>query len=189
MLHRVGRYLPSLALLALLCLATAAFAQSEYPRIGLSAARDVYLDQITVQPGEAFTLYATVMGPNPGMGLNQPLQSLAWVIHQVCCGGVIDVLNIEYNPDLHHEGHPLAGVVSTADNCLDQDSIWLATLTVRMVPGTVDSILWAAGPYGAIRDCDGQSPVFLGQAVTILPEGSSTPNEPSPWGHVKAMYR
>jgi hypothetical protein len=164
-------------------------AQEEYPRIGLSAARDVYLDHITVPVGAEFELYAIVTGSAPGGALNQPVSSLPWVIHQVCCGEVVEFLDLEFNPDLQHEGHPLAGTVSSVESCLDQDTIWLATLKVRLVAGTDYDVLWAAGPFGPIRDCGGQVPLFLGMAVTISPEPDPTPAEAGPWGSLKAMYR
>jgi hypothetical protein len=174
------------AVLLVLLLTSQAQAQ---PRIGLSADKDIYVDQITVPYNTEFELYAMVFGFEPGQAMNQPVSTLPWVIHQVCCGAVIEVVDMVFNPALEHVGHPLAGTVSSVETCLDQDSIWLATLTVRLVTTVAGDVLWAAGPFGPIQDCDGQVPFFMNMPVTITLDEEPTPTETSNWGQVKAMYR
>ncbi len=179
----------ALAMLIVLALATGARAQESFPRIGISASKTAYVDHITVEFDTEFTLHAMVTGFAPGEPINQPVSVLPWVIHQVCCGAVLEILDIEYNPELQHSGHPLAGTVSTAEVCVDQDIIWLATLKVRMVATEAGDMLWAAGPFGPIQDCDGEVPFFMSMPVTITLDGEPTPTDISPWGEIKAMYR
>lgn len=173
-------------LLLVLVIAPRVYAQ---PRIGLSASKDIYVDHVTVPIDTEFQLFAMVFGSEPGVAMNQEVSSLPWVIHQACCGAVIEIYDIEYNPALEHVGHPLAGIVSSAETCVDQDSIWLATLTVGMLTQQSDGVLWASGPFGPILDCAGETPFFMNMPVTITVEGEPTPTEISPWGQVKAMYR
>jgi len=169
--------------------AASASAQYDFPRIGLSAAPDRYVDAMEAGIGEEFTIYACVFAHVPGEPLQLPLRSVAWVIHQACCGASLDVVDVQYNPDLLHEGRsPLSGMVSSVEGCLDQDGIWLATLTVRLnAPGPGD-YLWAAGPYAAAVDCDGGNPFFMDMPVNITVP-ASTPSANSSWGTLKAGYR
>ncbi len=179
----------ALVLLLLLGLASQAKAQESFPRIGLSASKTSYVDNITVPFATDFELYAMVTGFNPGEPMNQAVASMPWVIHQVCCGAVLEIQDMQWNPALEHTGHPLAGVTSSVETCLDQDIIWLATITVRVLSQQAEDLLWAAGPFGPIRDCDGEVPFFMSMPVTIKLEGEPTPTEVSPWGDIKAMYR
>ncbi len=159
------------------------------PRVGLSADKNTYVDHLSVLFDTDFPLYAMVVGPMGGGPLNQAVNTVPWVIHQVCCGAVLDIRNIEYNPAMTHTGHPLIGTVSVADSCANQGNLWLATLTVRLVSANAGEVLWASGPFGAISDCNGNTPPFQGLAVNISLTGNPTPTETSPWGRVKAMYR
>ena len=169
--------------------AGAARAQTFYPRMGLSASPTHYLDTIEVVPGEEFTLYACVFGSILGEPLDQPITSLSWVIHQVCCGAEVNILNFEFNPDLENTGHPLVGVQTEAETCYDQGDILLATLTCTMTNPTPGGVLWAAGPYDASLDCEGGNALFMGMAVTINVDGDALPTDNGSWGSIKAMYR
>jgi len=129
------------ALLAILFLFVAnATAQVTYPRVGLSASPEEYIDTLNVASGEEFTLYACVFGPGPGEPVGQAFTSLSWVIHQVCCGAEIDIVDFQTNSDLEHTGHPLLGVQTTSETCYDEDLIVLGTLTCTLnnpTPGGV----------------------------------------------------
>jgi hypothetical protein len=195
---RQGRVFPPLATLSfglivslvlVLLAAGAARAQTFYPRMGLSASPTHYLDTIEVVPGEEFTLYACVFGSVLGEPLDQPFTSLSWVIHQVCCGAEVDILNYDFNPDLETTGHPLVGVDTSAETCYDQGNILLATLTCTMRNPTPGGVLWAAGPYDASEDCEGGNALFMGMAVTITVDGDALPTDEGSWGSIKAMYR
>jgi len=180
----------ALVLLAALTLVVgAARAQNLYPRVGMSASPNEYVDTLDVVLGEEFTLYACVFGPVDGEPIGQSFTSLSWVIHQVCCGGEVDISHFEFNPDLVNTGHPLIGVRSTSETCYDQDSIVLATMTCRLNNPTPGGVLWAAGPYDASADCEGGNALFMGMAVTLNAVGDATPSQDSRWGSLKAMYR
>jgi len=179
-------------ILAVVLVVWAGVARSQtpaYPRVGVSASPTEYVDSLDVVTGEEFTLYVCVFGPGPGEPVGQPFTSLSWVIHQVCCGAEIDINHMEYNPDLDHEGHPLLGVRTTTEDCFDQDSVLLATLTCRMTNPTPGGVLWAAGPLEASYDCSGGNALFMGMAVTLNAEPDPTPVEGSRWGSLKALYR
>lgn len=179
-----------LALVAFLFLfAAIAQAQTAYPRVGLSASPLEYVDTITIAPGEEFTLYACVFGPGPGEPVGQPFTSLSWVIHQVCCGAEISILDFQSNPDLEFEGHPLRGALSTSETCYDQDIVVLGSLTCNLTNPNPDGVLWAAGPYDASYDCEGGNALFMGMAVVIQTEGDVLPVDETRWGSLKALYR
>jgi len=169
--------------------AAPARAQYEFPRIGLSAASDRYVTAMEVEVGVPFEIYACVFGHLPGQPLQQPLQQVAWVVHQACCGAVLDLVDVQYNPEFTHAGEsPLSGMVSSVAGCVDAEGIWLATLTVRLLAPGPGEYLWAAGPYSLPVDCDGANPVFMDMPVNITVPGG-TPGEDSAWGAVKARYR
>jgi len=160
------------------------------PGLGLSADKEMYVDNIEVEFNTDFTVYAMAMNLDSGGDTNQLISSMPWVIHQVCCGAVVELMAVELNPLLNHTGHPLSGMVSESETCLDQEMIWLATLTVRMVQPTTETILWAGGPFGMINDCDGEVPLFTGLAISIsMFNDEPTPIEDSSWGQIKAIYR
>lgn len=166
-----------------------ATAQSAMPRIGLSAARDTYVGEITVEPNQDFTLYAMIFGADNVTPLKQTITEIPWVIHQVCCGAVLTISAAEFNPALETVGNPLAGTISTVPTCVAQDNIWLATLTVQMESTQPGSYEWASGPFGTILDCNAETVFMRGLAVTVTMEGSPVPNEVSSWGQIKATYR
>jgi hypothetical protein len=179
-----------LALLAFLLLfVSMAQAQVAYPRVGLSASPHEYIDTIDVAPGDEFTLYACVFGPGPGEPVGQAFTSLSWVIHQVCCGAEIGILDFQSNPDLEHEGHPLLGMRTTSETCYDQDIVVLGTMTCTLTNPTPGGVLWAAGPYDASFDCDGGNALFMGMAVIINTEDDALPTDETRWGSLKALYR
>ena len=193
--HHVGSLpviilITGFALLAIIFLFAAnAAAQTTYPRVGLSSSPNEYIDNITIAPGEEFTLYACVFGPGPGEPVGQAFTSLSWVIHQVCCGAVIDILDFQSNPDLEHTGHPLLGVRTTSETCYDEDLVVLGTLTCSLTNPTPGGVLWAAGPFDASIDCEGGNALFIGLAVTINTEEDVLPTDKSSWGSLKAIYR
>jgi len=186
------RQLTALAAACLLVsIATTAQAQYDFPRIGLSASPDTYVDHVEAEIGETFTLYACVFGNGPGDPLEQPLKSMAWIVHLACCGAAMEVMDVAYNPDFQHEGEgPMTGVTTTTGGeCIDQEGIWLATLQVRLdAPGPGDYI-WAAGPYDWAVDCNDENPVFMDMPLIITVPGDTTPAADSSWGSLKADYR
>lgn len=172
-----------------LLLAGTARSQNMYPRVGLSFSPDEHVDSQVVVPGEEFTLYVCIFGPQTGMPVEQPFTSLSWVIHQVCCGAEVNILNYDLNPELTNEGHPLVGVLTTAETCYDRESTLLGTMTCTLENPTPGGVLWAAGPSDAAYDCTGGNALFMGMAVNILVEEDILPVEDSSWGSIKAIYR
>lgn len=184
------RLLTVLAAFALAGAMGPAAAQSDLPRVGISASPDHYVDSITVDSvDETITLYACIFGPETGGPLTQPLTKVAWVIHQVCCGAEIFIHDVQYNPEFTHVGHPLIGVQTEAAECIDRDGILLATITASILPTAAGDLLWAAGPFGPARDCDGTQPFFRDMPVTIVFDGEVTPEAGTSWGSLKAVYR
>jgi hypothetical protein len=185
-IYSVGLFL----LVALLMLtASVARSQNMYPRVGLSFSPDEHVESQVVVPGEEFTLYVCIFGPETGIPVNQPFSSLSWVIHQVCCGAEVDILHYDLNPDLASVGHPLVGVLTTAETCYDRESTLLASMTCTLDNPTPGGVLWAAGPSDASFDCSGGNALFMGMAVNILVEDDVLPVEDSSWGSIKAIYR
>ena len=107
-----------------------------YPRVGVSASPTEYVDSLDVVTGEEFTLYVCVFGPGPGEPVGQPFTSLSWVIHQVCCGAEVGILDFQSNPDLEHVGHPLLGMRTTSATCYDQDIVVLGSMTCTLTNPT-----------------------------------------------------
>lgn len=184
--------LPLLIISLFISLLTALPARAQVgsvPGVGLSASKTAYVDSLSVLFDVDFPLYAVITGPADGSPLTQSISTVPWVIHQPCCGAVLEIRSIAYNPAMTHTGHPLVGTVSVADSCLTQGEIWLATLTVRLVSANAGEVLWASGPFGAISDCSATALPFRGLAVNISLRGNPTPTEPVSWGLVKAQYR
>jgi hypothetical protein len=164
-------------------------AQVSFPRLGMSASPDMYVPTATIEAGEPLTLYVAAFGFEPGDPLDQPVSVLPWAVHQVCCGAVLEIVDIQYNPDLTHQGDPYLGVTSSSETCIEQDSILLATLTVNFNAPEPGDYLAAAGPFAAAVDCEGSNPLFMDMPMTITVTGDPTPTEPSRWGSLKAIYR
>ncbi len=176
-------------LLALVCVFGGAFSADaqDAPRLGISAAKDHYLDAIIVPDREEFTIYVGAYGAEGGTPLVQPVSILRWVLHQACCGASLEVLDIAYNPELDHEGNPLAGVTSSSSACLEGESVWLATLRVRLLAPGAGDYVWTAGPFGWSEDCEGGQPVFHGMHLVITVPGT-TDNPRVSWGSLRAQY-
>ena len=68
-------------------------------------------------------------------------------------------------------------------------SILLATITAILHDPVPGGGLWAAGPYDASFDCQGEMTLFEGLPVSILVDDTVTPVEPTSFGGVKALYR
>lgn len=178
-----------LALAVLMILAPGAQAQLDFPRLGLSTSAESYVDTLTVEIGQEFTLYVCAYGNQPGDPLNQEVSALAWAVHQVCCGAILEVVAEEYNPDFYHEGTPYFGVTSSSETCVTADSIVLATLTMVIDAPEPGEYLAAAGPFSAAVDCEGNNPLFMDMPVILTVWGEPTPVEASTFGGLKAIYR
>jgi len=161
----------------------------EWGRIGLSAAPDSYVANIEVESGEEFTLYVICHGPEEGMPIPFDVGVLNWVVFAPCCGASYDITAIEYDDSLQHEGFPFSGVVSTAEDCLEDDFVLLATVTfIMQVPAAGDYLL-GAGALGPSNDCEGGSHFLMDQPVIASVDGGFTPGASRSWGAVKSLFR
>ena len=184
----VTRFLTA-GLLGLMLSGGVASAQVEFPRIGISADPTHYVPEITVELGKPFTLYACIFAHNDGEDLNQPLTQVEWVLHQVCCGAVLEILNTEFKPAFTHTGTVQTIVRSTALDCVDEPGIVLATLTVSITAAGPGDYLAAAGPAGPTYDCGGETLNLMDMVVTVTATGETSPLEVMPFGTFKARYR
>lgn len=170
-------------------LAPQADAQIAFPRLGISASPVSYVDSLEVDIGESFQLYVCAFGNQPGDPLEQEVSVLQWALHQVCCGAVLEVQDVDFNPDFYHEGTPTFGVASSSESCVSAESIVLATLTLTLNAPEPGVYLAAAGPFAPAIDCEGNNPLFMDMPVNLIASGEVTPVESSTWGGLKASYR
>lgn len=169
---------------------SASSARAQFPRIGISASPDTFVDTIDVTLGVEFTLYACVFGVDAETPLDQEFSSLSWVLHQVCCGATLSVENVVYSPGFQHQGTPAQGVVSSSEVCVNEPGILLATLTMIMAADEDGEYLAACGPYQQPVDCDGANPILMGMSMMLnLTGAGSTPNGSFDLGEIKALYR
>ena len=179
----------AVVLLVILMLSASA-ARAPFPRIGISAAPDFQLDTLDVVLGQEFTLYVVVLGVDAETPLDQEYASLAWVLHQVCCGATLSVENIVYNPDFQHQGTPNQGVISSSEVCVDEPVLLLATMTMLMAAEEDGDYLAACGPYQQPVDCEGGNPILMGMSMMLSLTGAgSSPNDSLGLQEIKAMYR
>lgn len=166
---------------------SAAAPASDLPALGLSASPDSYVGEIEVDYGDPFTLYVFLSGPG-GEALSFDLESLDWSLLATCCGGSPALYgNAVFGEGMEHEGDPSLSVTSTAETCLQDDFVLLATLEF-------DWIVEPAGPFylGAVahtvRDCEGESRFVTGLPLVVVPNGI-TPAERETWSGIKRTYR
>jgi hypothetical protein len=185
--------LPRTALLgALLCLLIAlpAAAQVTFPRLGLSAAPDHYDPDIEVEGDETFQLHILVLGDTDGEPLEQDYGLFHWAVLEACCGGAAVIIDEEYNPACEHDGAPLSGVVTTAEECMGGDVVRLCTLTLQMTVDEPGIYYIIAGPLSLSQTCDQQGVVMTDMLVDIhYTPANSTPTEQSTWSEVKSLFR
>ena len=181
--------LAALALVAALLVATVAQAQISYPRLGLSASKDAYVDTMTSEAGQPFTLHVIATGVDGLLPLPFEMATFDWAVFAVCCGGAAGMLGYELCADLDHAGHPLVSVTSSAETCLDRDVIYLASVTFFLEGEGPGDYLMVAGATGPAYDCDGGNHLLMDLAVTVTLTGDVTPTDDPTWGQVKALYR
>jgi hypothetical protein len=158
-------------------------------RVGVSAASDGYAGEITVgSPDEYFQVHVLVVGPADGLPLTGGLTRLNWGILQACCDGTIEVVDVTYDDCCHHDGYPLVGVESVAEQCLEQPVVHLATLTMRMFTQVAGNYQLLAGPLNYAYDCAAQ-PVNMDNLNVVIHYAGGTPVERASLGSVKAGFR
>jgi len=173
-----------------LLLFLAGSAQAQFPRIGISASPDHYDPFLDVEAGQPFTIYLGVFGVDDETELEQDFSSVSWVLHQTCCGAALFIQEVEYSPQFQHQGEPHFGVISSAEVCVDEPFITLATMSALLEAPEDGSYLVAAGPYQQAVDCEGSNPIVMGLPMTLNITGvGATPVEQSTWDALKATYR
>ena len=130
----------------LLAMGTTVQAQSldSYSRLGLSAAPDAYVPELTIQPDETFVLYVIAVGPHYGP-LPFDVAEANWAVYAACCGLQAEIVDVQYADGMTHTGQPLGGVKSELPVCYEGDVIMLAAVTFRFFRGTPSTYLMAAG--------------------------------------------
>jgi hypothetical protein len=173
-----------------LLLGTAAQAQplDSYSRLGLSAAPDAFVSELTIQPGETFVLYVIAVGPQYGP-LPFDVAEANWAVYAACCGLQAEIVDVQYADGMTHTGQPLGGVKSELPVCYEGDVIMLAAVTFRFLRDTPSTYLMAAGASGPLYDCSGEIHLLMDLAVDVTVAGSLTPDGRQSWGSVKAGYR
>lgn len=183
-------FLAVAAALLLVMVLSATAARAQFPRIGISASADEYIESMDVVLNEEFTIYVCVFGVDSETPLEQEFSSLSWVLHQVCCGASLTVQDVEYSPEFQHEGEPHQGVVSSSEVCVDEPSILLATLTMTMFSDEDGEYLAACGPYQQPEDCEGGNPLLMALPMTLnLTGAGSVATDDSSLEHLKSLYR
>lgn len=165
-------------------------ARAQFPRVGLSAAPDYYDGHLDVVADENFTLYVCVFGVDDETPLEQDFAVVSWVLHQVCCGAALNVLDYEFGPHFQTSGNPYFGVIGSAEICVDQPYITLATLTCQLDAPEDGDYLTACGPYQQAVDCSGENPVVMGMPMELTITGVGvSPTERDTWDNIKASFR
>jgi len=179
-----------LVLLTAFALAAPALAQTTaYPALCLSASPDEYVGRIEVDFGATFSLYVCLTG-NDGEALPFALDVVQWALLTTCCGGSPALyVDVDYNPELTHEGDPALAVTSRAETCLDDDFVVLARVDFNWLYEPV------TGPFNlgaqclnVAYDCEGSGWITTGLPLEVVPLGV-TPAETETWSSVKRMYR
>jgi len=172
---------------SLLCVGTVAAQWEPTARLGLSAAPDRHVDQIATPVGEPFTLYVILAGL-PDAPLAFGLQSVGWVVHTVCCGdspvGVVDLVHAD---GLQVTGDPYEEVVSEATDCLQGETVLLATVTFDWLLEGQEQFLLSAGSLTGALACDGGAHLLQTLVVEVLGADPSA-TEPMTWSAVRAPF-
>ena len=174
---------------AVLCVfSIPAAAQTSYPALGLSAAPDSYVAEITVEYGTNFTLYVVLMGADEEV-LPFDFNSLSWALLGSCCGGSpAFYLDTILTQDMDHVGDPTLAITSTATSCITSDFILLAEVSFNWIYEPASTFHLGVANLSAAEDCEGEPWILTGAPLLVIPTGV-TPAESSTWGGVKSLYR
>lgn len=171
-------------------LAVPAMAQfTEFPRLGVSAERDRYVGEITVVDDATFEVHVLVVGPDDDTPLDRGFQSFTWALLESCCGGAATLVDVELaGAPWQHEGSTIGGMESYSEQCLTEESHYLATLTLRMDTDISGDYWLLCGPINVAYDCAGAS-VVMTDLPLLVRYGNNVPAERSTLGSVKSSFR
>jgi hypothetical protein len=178
------------ALILLLGLAAApASAQyTEFPRLGVSAAPDRYVSEISVADDATFEVHVLVLGPDDDTPLDAGFQSFTWAMLEACCGGAAILVDVDLAGPWEHVGSCLGGMVSSSDQCPMEGSFRLATLTLQMATHIPGDYWLLCGPINLAYDCAGTGIVMTDMPV-LVHYANNVPVERSTLSSVKSSFR
>lgn len=159
-----------------------------FPRIGVSAASDRYEPEIDVHGDEAFQIHVVALPAEGEEALTHDFGQFQWAVLEACCGGAAAIIAEQYNPAYEHVGSPYAGVVTTSEECMSGEVVWICTLTVQMVVDEPGNYYIAAGPLALSQTCDGQGVVMTDLMVFVNYTSDVTPVESTSLSDVKALF-
>jgi len=159
-----------------------------FPRIGVSAAPDRYEPEIDVHGDEPFQVYVVALPAEGQAEFTHEFGQFQWAVLEACCGGAAAIIAEEYNPSCEHVGAPYAGVVTTSEECMSGEVVWICTLTVQMVVDEPGSYYIAAGPLALSQTCDGQDVVMTDLMVYVNYTSDVTPVESTSLSDVKGLF-
>lgn len=174
-----------------LIVAGAGSAAAQFPdaeaQLTLSASSTELIQEITVENGDEFWV-EVVVAPMPGEEKVQfDAKRFHWSILEACCGSAVLLQEVVFDPDYTHEGHPFAGVISTAESCLDRDMYHLASIRLAIdapEPGIYLVLLY---PLDLATDCADGGRSLFGTGINIVVDTVAA--ETSSWSTVKGLYR
>lgn len=181
---RVATFTLLLGLLA----APAAAQFTEFPRVGVSAAPDRYVGEITVADDATFEVHVLFLGPDDDTPLAGGFRSVTWALLEACCGGAAELVDVELHGPWQHEGSCIGGMLSYSDQCLTETSYHLATLTLRMATDVPGDYFLLCGPINLAYDCAGVGVVMTDMPV-LVHYSTNVPVERSSLGSVKSSFR
>ncbi len=177
-----------LAIATLILTASAAVAQTDMPRLGLSASPVAFVDSLQVEYGDDFTLWVVMTTPEPDAGAFD-LEYVKWALLNSCCGGspalYVDAVMGE---GLVHDGDPVFAVESEAETCVTGELTVLAECHFTWIYEPEGPFNLAAAALTAARDCADETWYPSGLEFEVIPD-LSTPAEAESWGNLKARFR
>jgi hypothetical protein len=171
-------------------LAVPAMAQfTEFPRLGVSAAPDRYVGEIAVDGDETFEVHVLVVGPDDDTPLDVGFQSFTWALLESCCGGAAELVDVELaGSPWQHEGTTIGGMESYREQCVIEETVYLATLTLQMVTDVPGDYWLLCGPTNVAYDCAGAGVVMTDLPILVR-YANEVPVQRSTLGSLKSSFR
>jgi hypothetical protein len=166
--------------------ATAQF--TDLPRLGVSAAPDRYVGEITVQDDATFEVHVLVLGPDDDTPLDLGFLSFTWALLEACCGGAAELVDVALADPWIHEGSCIGGMESYSEQCITAGSYRLATLTLRMATSVSGNYWLLCGPINLAYDCAGEG-VLMTDLPLLVRYANNVPVERATMGSVKSSFR
>ena len=159
-----------------------------FPRIGVSGAPDRYVSEVSVHGTDTFELYVVALPPEDQTAFEQEFGQFQWAVLEACCGGAAVIVSEEYNPACQHDGAPYSGVVTSSEECMSGEVVWLCTLTLQMIVDEPGRYYVAAGPLALAQTCGGDGVVMTDMLVDVNYTSDVTPADATSFSEVKALF-